>query len=556
MKTDQRTVLDHGRARQTNEARLRAIVDGMADGVIVVDLGGVIRFANPAAERLLARPATPLIGAYFGFPSVAGESTEIDVIRADGQAIGVELRVVDADWEGGLAHIVSLRDISDRRRAEERSEQLQRERTAHAKAEAASQAKSEFLAVMSHELRTPLNAIIGYTALLDLRVGGLLAEEHRQQLTRIRESADHLLDLVNEILDLAKGEAGRLALTGSAAAAADAVDAALALVQPAADKRAITLHSMEEVPERGTTYYGDDDRVRQILVNLLTNAVKFTPAGGRVSVAYGVAERTDDPSLLPCRGPWVYFRVSDTGIGIPTDQLAHIFEPFVQVEGGPTRPSDGSGLGLTISRRLARLMKGEITVESVPAQGSTFTLWLPAVQAEQDLARARVESFPADDCFTGLTRIAIALHEGLNALLEAFVKRVREERIAPNVESLPFAPLADHFGAYVSTLASILSALQDSHGQPSSLVSDGSDILRMLAERHGTQRQRLGMPSSILKRDWDLLGEEIHGVVRRCARTVPEAALAEANVIVDRFIEQAIEASVRAYTRAAAEQRR
>ncbi|MFL5620968.1 MAG: sensor histidine kinase [Gemmatimonadaceae bacterium] len=552
---DQRTVQDRRRARQTDEARLRAIIDGMADGVVVVDLDGVIRFANPAADRLLARPSAPLIGTYFGFPSVAGDSTEIDVIRADGQAVGVELRVVDADWEGRPAHIVSLRDISDRRRAEERSEQLQRERTAHAKAEAASQAKSEFLAMMSHELRTPLNAIIGYTELLDLRIGGSLADEHRQQLSRIRESADHLLGLVNEILDLAKDEAGRLTLSSAAAAAANVVDAALALVQPAADKRAITLSTMEEVPERGTTYYGDDDRVRQILVNLLTNAVKFTPAGGRASVVYGRAARTDDPALLSGPGPWVYFRVSDTGVGIPADQLARIFEPFAQAESGPTRSSDGSGLGLTISRRLARLMKGDITVASVPTQGSTFTLWLPAAQAEHGLARSRAEPLPADGRFIDLTGIAAALHDRLNALLEAFVDRVREERIAPNVESLSFPQLSDHFGAYVSTLASILSALQDSHGQPSSLASDGSDILRMLAERHGAQRQRLGMPSSILKREWELLGDEMHGVIRRCARTVPEPALAEATIIVDRCIEQAVEASLRAYTRAAAEQR-
>jgi signal transduction histidine kinase len=526
----------------------------MADGIIVVNGEGIIRFANPAAERLFARPSRELVGTYFGVPAVSAESAEIDVVRPRGDTVTVELRVVDSEWEGEPAHLASLRDITDRRRAAERSAQLERERAARAKAEAATQAKSEFLAMMSHELRTPLNAIIGYAELLDLRISGSSAEEHRQQLVRIRDSAHHLLGLVNEVLDLAKDEAGRLSLTCGPAAAADVVDAALALVQPAAEARALTITHVEEGGPLPIVYHGDEDRVRQILVNLLMNAVKFTPAGGRVGVVYGSTDQPGEDTRLP-GGPWVYIRVDDTGHGIPKEQLARIFDPFVQVESGHTRPTDGSGLGLTISRRLARLMNGDIIVQSEVGVGSTFTLWLPAVQQETGTSPAGAHAEPADDRLLGLAEIGVALQRGLEGVVEAFVARVREEGLSANITSLPFPQLADHLGTYVATLATTLTAIQDARGQPSSLVADGVDILRMLADRHGAQRQRLGWTSSALEREWQLLSEEVQRVVRGCDRTVGEPVIGEANQILDRFMEQANEGSLRSFARAAAEER-
>jgi signal transduction histidine kinase len=526
----------------------------MADGIIVVNGDGIIRFANPAAERLFARPSRELVGTYLGFPAVVGESTEIDVVRPSGDTVTVELRVVDSEWEGAPAHLASLRDITDRRRAAERAAQLERERAARAEAEATSQAKSEFLAMMSHELRTPLNAIIGYAELLDLRIAGSLADEQRQQLVRIRESAHHLLGLVNEVLDLAKGEAGRLSLTCGPASAADVVDSALALVQPTAEARALTLSRVEEPSAQPITYHGDEARVRQILVNLLTNAVKFTPAGGRATITYGRTDRPAQEARLPGGGPWIYIRVADTGRGIPKEQLSRIFDPFVQVQSGHTRPADGSGLGLTISRRLAHMMNGDITVQSEPGAGSTFTLWLPA--AAQDDARTsplEVHAEPADDRLLGLAEIGAALQRELEGVLETFVARAREEGLNPNIASLPFPQLADHLSAYVATLATTLMAVQDARGQPSGLVADGSDIMRMLADRHGAQRQRLGWSAAALEREWQLFSEAIHRVVRARGRTVAEGVLAEACLIIDRFIEQASEASARSFARAAAE---
>lgn len=557
MPTDQRSVPDGRHESSADEHRLRAIVERMADGVIIVDHDGVIRFANPAAERLFGRSSDDLVGTHLGFPTVAGESAEIDLVRPHGDAVSVELRVVESEWEGETAFLASLRDITDRRQAEERAAQLEQERAARARAEAASQAKSEFLSVMSHELRTPLNAIIGYAELLDLRAAGSLADDQRQQLIRIRDSAHHLLNLVNEVLDLAKGEAGRLALACGPAVTAEAVEASLALVQPAADARAIELSSVNDAGGHSSTYFGDEARVRQILVNLLTNAIKFTPAGGHITVAYGRADHPDvGLQQLPSACPCVYVRVSDTGIGIPPEQLTRIFDPFMQVQSGHTRTADGAGLGLTMSRQLARLMKGEITAQSELGKGSTFTLWLTAAEEDATHDRANAQRKPENDRLRGLAEIGVALQCGMQGVLAAAVGRFRDEGLTPTIGSLRFSQLANHLSSYVATLATTLMAIQDARGQPSGLVADGSEIMRMVAERHGTQRQPLGWTAPALGREWQLLSEELHRVIQDCSPTVAASGLAEAGMIIDRFVEQAKEASVRSFARAQAEEHR
>jgi hypothetical protein len=407
--------------------------------------------------------------------------------------------------------------------------------------------------MMSHELRTPLNAIIGYAELLDLRVAGSLADEHRQQLVRIRDSAHHLLGLVNEVLDLAKSDAGRLSLTSGPAAAANVVDAALALVQPAAEARAIELSSVEETDAGPSTYHGDEDRVRQILVNLLTNAVKFTPAGGRVTVVYGRTEGPNEGAQSPRPGPTIHIGVTDTGGGIAAEHLAGIFDPFTQVDSGHTRVAEGSGLGLAVSRRLARLMEGEINVQSELGKGSTFTLLLPAASQTTDDAHAhQPRSQEEHQGLLGLTEIGVALQRGRDAVVEAFVERLRGEDLIPNIRSLPFLQLADYLSNYVATIGTSLVAVEEGHGQPSGLVTDGSDILRMLADRHGAQRQRLGWTLSALEREWQLFGEELHRVIGRSAPAIAESTLAEAGVMVDRYLEHARETSLRSFARAAA----
>lgn len=245
-------------------------------------------------------------------------------------------------------------------------------------AEAASSAKSDFLAKMSHEIRTPINAMMGYAELLEMGISGPVSAPQAKQLSRIRASGEHLTSLVNEILDLAKIEAGRMSVEPTNALAAEAVDVSLALVRPQAASKGIELVSRVET-ETTVEYVGDPQRVQQILTNLLSNAVKFTPTGGRVTLQYGLSSR--DPrgeNGLDSNMPWASITVMDTGVGIAREDLERIFDPFVQVEGGYTRLQGGTGLGLTISRALAQLMGGEISVESRVGEGSRFTLWLPS----------------------------------------------------------------------------------------------------------------------------------------------------------------------------------
>ena len=545
---EQRSGSDRRRSRRLEQNRLRSIVERMADGVVIVGLDGVIRFANPAAEALFGRSASELAGTSLGFPAVVGETAEIEVVRPGGtSAVAAELRVVDTDWEGEPARLLSLRDITDRKRAEERAGQLERERIARAEAEAASQAKSDFLAVMSHELRTPLNAVIGYAELLDLGIAGPVTIEQRHQISRIRASGRHLLGLVNEVLDLAKVETGRLSLHATVARVSYTTDAAIALVQPVAEARGIRM--VARYLAEDATYEGDEDRVRQVLVNLLNNAVKFTDPGGSVNVECGATSHPDPEARL-MGAPWIYVRVSDTGIGIPSEQLAAIFDPFVQVERGHTRQNDGSGLGLTISRRLARMMRGDLTVRSQQGKGSTFTLWLPAASgAAHEAARRRAESPDTAARLQGLADIGEALLRELEAVLNGFVARVRTEPLMPAAQSLRFSQLADHIGTYVANIGGVLVAVEEARGQPSALVADGAEIQRLVAERHGAQRARIGWTVAALEREWRILSEEMERAIRRRAHAINELALNEALSIIARFVEEGVELSSRALAR-------
>jgi PAS domain S-box-containing protein len=238
-------------------------------------------------------------------------------------------------------------------------------------AEAASRAKSQFLAVISHELRTPLTAVIGYSDLLETGVLGELQEAQKQPLARIRHSAWHLVALIDEILSFSKAEAGKEQVRLQETDAADVVDSVVSLLEPEASRRGVRLNGHVTAPVRVIT---DSGKLRQIVMNLVGNAVKFTDHG-EVNV------------LLEARdGGTVTIRVRDTGPGIPSDQLERIFEPFTQCDQGLTREKGGAGLGLAVSRRLARLLGGDVYVESVPGRGSTFTVTLPARPADDATA--------------------------------------------------------------------------------------------------------------------------------------------------------------------------
>jgi signal transduction histidine kinase/CheY-like chemotaxis protein len=222
--------------------------------------------------------------------------------------------------------------------------------------------KSEFLASMSHELRTPLNSIIGFSSLLAEERPGPLNAEQQKFVEHVRRNAHHLLDLINDILDLSRIEAGRLELYLETFTLTDALDEVLATIRPLAEAKAIRL---ELDCEAGGRVYADRVRFKQMLLNLLSNAIKFTPNNGRVATSARV------------QGDWLTVAVSDTGMGVPSDEHEAIFEKFHQVGTGTTGVREGSGLGLAITRGLVERHGGRIWVESQPRQGSRFTFTLP-----------------------------------------------------------------------------------------------------------------------------------------------------------------------------------
>lgn len=231
-------------------------------------------------------------------------------------------------------------------------------------ADDANQAKSKFLAVMSHELRTPLNAIAGYVQLIEMGVHGPVTEEQLVALDRIRRSQLHLLRLINDVLNLARIEAGRVDYKIRSIPLADVVTTVMPMVEPQLAAKGVTSRALLE---GAGLVRADREKLEQIVLNLLTNAAKFTQSGGMVTV------RVRNDCGIPGR---TCLDVEDTGIGIPEELQAGIFEPFVQVD--TDNRKEGSGLGLAISRDLARGMGADLVVNSVPNKGSTFTVILPA----------------------------------------------------------------------------------------------------------------------------------------------------------------------------------
>ena len=240
------------------------------------------------------------------------------------------------------------------------AEELERRRQ---EAEAANRTKSEFLAAMSHELRTPLNAIAGYVELLMLGVRGVVSDAQKSDLARIQRSQKHLLGLINDILNFSRLEAGQVTYKLEPVSLASVIDNVVAMTSPQIAAKALEFQPAECSPE--LIARADASKLEQILLNLMSNAVKFTPPNGRITIRCG------------SDGDRVLIHVDDTGAGIPADRHAAIFEPFVQLDRTLQNPRDGVGLGLAISRDLARGMGGELSVTSTVGRGSTFTVSLP-----------------------------------------------------------------------------------------------------------------------------------------------------------------------------------
>ncbi len=388
--------LEAARSRATWEAlRFGAVLDQMADGVVVVDGRGNVEMSNQVALELLGPELAevPLEEwpARFNISGSDGRlqtPAELPLVRAlKGERVKrttftVRTRGAERHLSCSAAPILTrtgeaagaamvLRDVSDEQQYAEMLRHTNRELRRQAEVleqvnqqlRDATKAKDQFLAVMSHELRTPINAIMGYSDLLDLEVKGQLNDEQKVMVARVRETSRHLLGLINEVLDLAKIGAGRIDLVITELDAGEVVERAAQQVLPLATAKGLMLNV--EPPRERVTVQADETRLAQIVLNLLSNAVKFTQRGG-VTVSY---ERADGRGRI---------RVRDTGPGIGPEQRERIFEEFYQVESGLSRAIGGTGLGLAIARRFARLMNGDIRVESEIGVGSEFVVELPA----------------------------------------------------------------------------------------------------------------------------------------------------------------------------------
>jgi signal transduction histidine kinase len=415
-----------------------------------------------------------------------------------------------------------------------------------AAAEEAGRRKSEFLATMSHEFRTPLNAILGYAQLLDMGVLGPTTAAQTAHLERLQASAQHLLQLVDDVLDVAKADADRLEVRQDILMTGAAVVSASALVHPQATAKGIRLFDLNaNVP--GSAYVGDERRVRQILVNLLSNAVKFTPPGGEVTVICGATNEPDPGTQLgegaspptsaevPHPGlPWAFIRVSDSGAGIAPQFMSRLFEPFVQADGALTREKGGTGLGLAISRRLARRMGGDITVRSKPGAGAIFTLWLPAPRAEAAAKEAparngsllrrtpsssdiieKVDAANLDaNAYAVLHAIGTRLSTDAETIAERYVAAIREDGSFPGARELRGVQLRDHATPFVGLLASQLAIIGETRGEEPELLGDGGHVQRLMAELHGAQRHRLGWSESDIEREIHILFGEVERAIR------------------------------------------
>ncbi len=387
--TGQRVAED---ALHQSEEMFRTISTSALDAIIMMDHSGDVVFWNPAAQRMFGYSEIEIIGKNLhdvlapdryrskyrrgiegftrnGQGDAIGRILELEALRKDGSEFPIEIALAALHRNGAWWAIAIVRDITERRQSQKellRSKQELENAIRHAErlaidAQRANSAKSDFLANMSHEIRTPMNGIIG---MADLMSETILSHDQREYLGSIRKSADTMLLIINDILDFSKIEAGRMRIEQESFDLDVMMDEWNDFLAIQAQEKHIEYLCRID-PETPASLLGDPLRIRQILTNFVTNAIKFTPEGGVIEIRVGRA------------GRFIRFSVHDTGIGIADDVRDRLFEPFVQADTSTTRRFGGTGLGLAISKRLAGLMGGSVGCESHPGEGSVFWTELP-----------------------------------------------------------------------------------------------------------------------------------------------------------------------------------
>lgn len=487
---------EHEEELRRSEERFRLLVEGVSDyAIFMLDVNGKIATWNVGAERINGYRSEEIIGQHFsvfyppeiratGWPEhelqmAAEKGSFVDEgwrLRKDGTTLWANVTITAMrDESGCLIGFAKLtRDLTERKRAEaaelasqEREDILQAERNARMQAQRATRAKDEFLTTLSHELRTPLSAIMGWTQVL-LRNGTGMTPEHRRAIEVIDRNARAQVQLINDLLDLSRIMSGKIRLEVRQVSLSDIVNAAAVSARPAADAKDIRLKVLLDPVQ--TIVGGDSERLQQVVWNLLTNAIKFTPKGGQVQV------------LLQRVNSHLELSVSDTGVGIPQNFLPHVFDRFSQEDSSTSRTHGGLGLGLAICKQLVELHGGSIRAASQgEGKGSTFFVHLPVsiVQLEDErIERIHPTAEPP-----------VPEPAGLPDLKGAHIFVVDDE---PDSREL-LRRVLENAGAEVGTFASAQAAMETlRHKRPQAIVSDigmptmdGYQFMRLLRANEG-----------------------------------------------------------------------
>jgi signal transduction histidine kinase len=573
-------------------------------GIVLLDAEGLITFWGEGARQLYAWTADEAEGAHLRmlYPIAGAEDgaaeSHLSMAKKEGFYEGEGRRVardgssfhtsstLDALWNdaGDLLGYVSIT-----RRPTGGGNQAAPRETASPESAAApgtatnAAAAIAFLATVSHEIRTPVNAILGYHELLELGLAGPLAETQRKYIERASAAGRHLLSIVDEVLDFAKLDGDRIQASREAILIAAVMHDALALVAPQARQRGVAITNASGRAAQQIATWGDPGRVKQILVNLLSNAIKFTEPRdgnrGRLTISTAVVDQLPPDARVSTAGPWAYLRVEDTGPGIPPDRLEAIFEPFVQGDPALTRRYGGSGLGLAISRRLARLMGGDLTARSDVGMGSTFLLWLPAAPLEAvgvprsgerravkrpdvDVVAPLLEPSELPDRAGILVQVSDTIIDRLETILARYLDRLRTDPLTPSAREVSSSRIEDHLASFLADLAATIASMEVKDHELTDLLLDSSAIQRTIAMKHGEQRARLGWHADEIRREYQIIEEELTDAIRRAGPSLHDGAegadssneVNAALAFLSRFLAAALRRSLASYRAARAQQ--